>query len=195
MGNERKEDRLLDTTTKEFKDYLNGKDSSADPTLFLSMVWSMASKGFKTLPDNATEAKKEGRRRNINHIVSVMITHDPKPLLVEYYNLHTPDSVAAAYDEDHFERYLGWERHYASKAGFDPIEVTPMIDRPGPNGMTRLASIIMISDNVAQVKILIEEEGASPVAKCGGILPSELAGQLGRHKILGYLRDLGKNTA
>tara|TARA_B100001778_G_scaffold334952_2_gene349544 strand:- start:44095 stop:44679 length:585 start_codon:yes stop_codon:yes gene_type:complete len=194
MGSKRgTEERLIDPTSQEFADHLKGLDSRINVNKFISMARSIAAKKFRELPANASDARKVAHERNINFDISISMAHDPDALIMEYFNLYKPS--ATPYDNDHFERILDMERDFACQFGFDPIEVTPDIDKPLPNGMTQVGQAIMLSDDIEEVRRLIEEEGASPVALCGGSTPLELAEQLGRAKVADYLRDIEKMSA
>lgn len=186
---------LIDPFSVKFEKYLQKFDPSINSGAFLSIARSIVAKKFKSLPDSATSAQRVALQRNINFEIATTMAHDPESLLTTYYNLKDKNLVHAEEESARDDRILEKERFYAAEAGFDPIEPTPDIDRAGRNGMTRIAEIIMISDDVASVRLLVEEAGASPVAKCGGYTPLELAEQLGRDEISDYLRNFAKMSA
>lgn len=179
---------LIDISSQEFKDYLRGLDPGIDPNKFLLMARMIAGNKFEELPDNASDTIKKARARNIDTEVAVTLEHEPEYLIMRYHALMAANPVTC--EEIHHDHYLERERDFAIREGLDPIEKLAEIDRPDHAGMTRLGNIIIRSDNVNEVRNLIEIEGASPVAKSGEYTPLELAEELGRVNILEYLRGI-----
>lgn len=189
--------KLLCPSSDEFADKLTEIDGQINVGKFIDMarertLRQMAGRREKPGAD-ASEAEREGFRRNIDFLVSLDFAYSRDEMLTEYHTLyrtgHSPETEAQA------QRVLEMERAFAGQFGFDDIEETPDIDRPLSNGMTRLGQSIMLSDNVEDVRTLIEENGASPVATCGSQTPLELAEQLGRADIATYLREILKMSA
>lgn len=182
------EDRLIDISAPEFRDRIGEIDPSIDPERFLLMARIIAGKKFEELPSNASFAKEEARKRNIDTEVSAAITYDLKSLVRQYHSMQVVSVVSC--EEIHHAHFLEKEQEYALSEGFDPIEPLADIDKPSQNGMTRLGDTIARSDNVEEVRRLIEICGASPAVRCGEFTPLELAEELGRPKILAYLREI-----
>ena len=188
---------LLCPSSEEFGSRLTEINGQINVAKFMEMARARTIRQIagqrKEPDDSATEAEKEGFRRNVDFLVSLDFAYSRDELLTEYHTFyrtgHSPETEAQA------QRILGMERAFSGQFGFDDIEVTPDIDRPLPNGMTQIGQVIMISDNVADVRSLIEEKGASPVSFCGYQTPLELAEQLGRTEIAAYLREIEKMSA
>lgn len=185
--------QLVSPSDPEFVKRLHDIDPEIDAAKFIEMARCISSKDFKEIPANASEAAIEAHDRNVDFTISLAMAHDPNTLLIEYYSLHRPNAYLC--NSGHFDRVAEMEKDFAIKFGFDPIEAIPDIDKPGLNGMTLLGNAIMLSDDEEKVRRLIEDDGASPDAKCGELTPLEIAEQLGRDKILAYLRDIAKMSA
>lgn len=196
MGDKKElEQQLIDPSSSMFRDYLKKLDPRIDVSRFLSMARVIALKNFKPVPADASEARIKAHNKNVNFEISVTIAHDPELLVEEYFRLYKPGSNdIQSCSEERYDRILDWEQIYANNMELDPVEVTPEIDKPGLNGMTQLGQIIMISDDIDKVMNLIENEGASPLALCGGFMPLYLAEQLGREKIVSYLQGIQETS-
>lgn len=124
---------------------------------------------------------------NIRFLIDLEIENCSDDLL-SIYNLEYRNYSDTSLSYDQHEHSLILEKKFNKYHEDDIVEVRG-VDRPNLNGMTPLCDIIMMSDDVIQVKNMVEVFKACPFACSGKLSPLEMAEQLGRTEIAEYLAD------
>jgi len=163
-------------------------DQQINPRKFLEVARDRVVVGLNPLPDDASVTKTRAWINNVRFLIELDIEHFPEDLL-SLYNIDYKKFSEQSISYDQHAHSLIQEEKFNKFNMSDVVEIND-IDRPNPNGMTPMCDIIMMSDDVGEVRNLIEVFGACPLACSGKTSPLEMANQLGRAEIAEYLEEV-----
>lgn len=157
-------------------------DQEVNTKKFLEVTMSVVVNQLGPLPIGKSKAWVN----NVKFLIDLEVDHSSDDLLSKYNLVYRNFSDQHLSYDQHEHSLIQEEKFNKYKMGDVTVEVRD-IDRPSPNGMTPMCDIIMMSDDVDQVKNLIEVFGACPFACSGKLSPLAMAEQLGRTEIAEYL--------
>lgn len=185
---------MIDPKSPEFAQMIRDIDPTINIERLVDIARQMAEKDFQPLPESASEAAKKARINNLDTVVAWQAGFDLDKIVTVYYNHVRCEITATESFQEHRDRQRKAEHAMVMAHGGEPIVEIPEIDQMKENGFTPLGQAIAEGD-LEVVRDLIENQGASPVAKCGQTLPLTLAKQLAQGGIAEYLENfIGKDT-